>query len=46
MSVKEHEGTLLPTSVTVFIGRALKLFMARVVSEALATPFGRRRLAI
>ena len=40
MSVEEHEGTFISTSATVFIRWALKLFMAGVVSEALATPFG------
>ena len=46
MSVKEHEGTFISASATVFIRWTLKLFMARVVSESLTTPFGCRRLAI
>ena len=39
--VKEKKGALLSTGTAVFIGRALKFFMARIVSEAFATPLGR-----
>ena len=38
MFAKEEKGALLAASATVFIGRALKFFMPRVVSETLATP--------
>ena len=40
MSAKEKKGALLPACVTIFIGGALELLVAWVVSEALATPLG------
>ena len=40
MFLKEEEGALLPTGVTIFIGGALKLFVSRVVSKTFATPLG------
>ena len=40
MFAKEKEGALLSTGVAIFIGGGLEFFMARVVSETLATPFG------
>ena len=43
---KEKEGALLSTGSIIFIGRALEFFVARVVSETLATPFGQRGLSI
>ena len=46
MFAKEKKGALLSTGAAVFIGRALKFFMARVVSETFATPLGRRGLSI
>ena len=46
MFAKEKKGALLSAGAAVFIGRALKFFMARVVSETLATPFGHRGLSV
>ena len=46
MLLKEKERALLAASAAIFIGGALKFFMARVVSEALATPLGQRGLSI
>ena len=46
MLLKEKEGALLAASAAIFVGGALKFFMARVVSEALATPLGQRGLSI
>ena len=46
MFAKEEEGALLPTSAAAFIGRALKFFVPRVVSETLATPLRHRGLPI
>ena len=46
MFAKEEKGPLLSTGAAVFIGRALKFFVPRVVSETLATPLGRRGLSI
>ena len=43
---KEKEGALLSASTTIFIGRALEFFVAQVVSETLATPFGQWGLSI
>ena len=40
MLAKEKEGALLSAGATIFIGRALEFFMARVVPETLATPLG------
>ena len=40
MLAKEKKRALLSTGVTIFIGRALEFFMAKVVSETLATPLG------
>ena len=40
MFLKEKKGALLSASATIFIGGALKFFMARVVPETLATPLG------
>ena len=38
--VKEKEGALLPTGVTIFIGGALEFFMVWIVLETFATPLG------
>ena len=38
MFVKEKKGALLSAGAAIFIGRALKFFMAGVVPETLATP--------
>ena len=46
MFVKEEKGALLSVGATIFIRRALKFFVPRVVSEALATPLRRRGLSI
>ena len=46
MFAKEKKGALLSAGAAVFIGRALKFFMAGVVSETFATPLGRRGLSI
>ena len=46
MFAKEEKGALLPTSAAVFVGRALKFFVPRVVSETLAAPLRRRGLSI
>ena len=40
MFAKEKKGALLSAGATIFVGRALEFFMARVVSETLATPLG------
>ena len=46
MFAKEKKEALLSAGAAVFIGRALKFFMARVVLETFATPLGRRGLSI
>ena len=46
MFAKEEKGTLLSTSAAVFVGRALKFFVSRVVSETLAAPLRHRGLPI
>ena len=46
MFAKKEEGALLSTGATIFIGGALKFFMAGVVPEAFATPLRRRSLSI
>ena len=46
MFAEKEEGALLSASAAVFIGRALKFFVPRVVSETLATPLGHRGLPI
>ena len=46
MSVKEEEGALFPTFVTVFIGGTLQLLVPRVMSETFATPLRRLGLLI
>ena len=46
MFFEEKEGALLSAGATIFVGRALEFFMARVVSETLAAPFGQRGLSI
>ena len=46
MLLKEEERALLAAGAAIFVGGALKFFMARVVSEALATPLGQRGLSI
>ena len=46
MFAKEEKGALLSASAAVFVGRALKFFMPRVVSETLATPLRHRGLSI
>ena len=40
MFAEEKKGALLSTGTTIFRGGALEFFVARVVSETLATPFG------
>ena len=41
MFTKEKKGALLSAGTAIFIGRALKFFMAGVVPETLATPLGK-----
>ena len=46
MFAKEEKGGLLSASAAVFVGRALKFFMPRVVLETLAAPLRHRGLLI
>ena len=46
MLLKEKERVLLAASAAIFVGGALKFFVARVVSETLATPLGQQGLSI
>ena len=46
MILKEKERALLAAGAAIFVGGALELLVARVVSETLATPLGHRGLSI